>query len=823
MKKKLTTTLGLTTVAATGLFAQSVYAEETVTPTVTETPVATETSVETTTTPVAPVTEAEVQAAETAKNTAEEAVATAATHLADVQATIDTTTAELDKAQAVEEKVENIQPVIDQAESDKTLAEEAKASSQAELATATTAVTTAQDEVTTAQEAVTNAQADETAKANAVTTAQTAVTTVEKDLNGSGLVEAQAELDTAKADVEDKTETVTKAETTLVNAEQADANRQKAIATAQAKATATKTTFDTATADLNTATGANQTAQADLVAKKDAFTTAENDYKSIQKFVVIPEYVEALDKYANSRGEEKMKHMQTLADLNEKAYDANPRFIDNENDKKNLVKDGHLTDAQRLELSLYAADLVNQICDAFGKPRVTVTQDAIDFAKQVADGYEEAREDYDSDHNTQVINRVAAQYGLYHTESGEGNFYENAASYENRNELRNMNDMKALVHQSVELFMFIGYEWEHAQGIAGFGLDTKWFKEDIEYFGIDVSYYLNKQDALTKRAHFIQVRPKQILDGSTFDTTAIENPNSSAVITERYNQAKTAVDIATTAATTATANLTKAQAAYTSAKTAYDKAVADLTSAQAVKVQTPDAQRALNTAQANLAHAQATLTAKEDRVKELTAGREVLLEKLNKAKAELTSAQAEHSKAVTVLKDAQADLASKQAVLDTAVAKRDGIQARIAELETLRETATEAQEVYQSLLDMVAMQVDNDVFVLEDGTIVAVPKVVPKVDPLPEFNLNDLIKDEQGKQSGKQAGSPVVVMDGQAPVAKPTAPLATKAPAPTATTTVAKAATLPETGEESTSLVSLLGFVTLGLGLATASKRRRQG
>lgn len=809
MKKKLTTTLGLTTVAATGLFAQSVYAEETVTPAVAEANVATETTVKTTTTPVAPVTDAQVLEAETAKNTAEEAVADAEATLADIQATIDTTAAELSQAQAVAEKVENIQPVIDQAESDKAQAEEAKAISEAEQATATAAVTDAQADVTTATETVTNAQADET--------------------------------------------------------------RQQAIDTAQTSVTETKATLDTATTDLNTATSANQTAQADLTAKAESFTTAENDYKSIQKFVVIPEYVEALDKYKNSRGEEKLMHMQTLEAMNDKARAATPAFIDNENDKKNMVKDGHLTDAQRLELSLYVADLINQIRDAFGKPRVTVTQDAVDFAKQVADGYEAARDDIYSGHNTQVINRVAAQSGLFHIESGEGNSYENLYGHNGQDIVSNMNEAKYRVHDALVLFMFGGDEWEHARSIAGFDLDTKWVKEDTEYFGVDISTYVDKYGTQSKRVHFIKVRPKQILEGSTFDTTAIENPNSSVVITERYNQAKTALDAATTAANTAKADLTTAQTAYTSAKTAYDKAVADLASAQAVKVQTPEAQRALNTAQANVAQAQATLTAKEARVNELTAGREVLLEKLNDAKAVLASAQAEHAQAVTALNTAKADLASKQAVLDTAVAKRDAIQARIDELEaeiakaeqtiseskaaqaklpelkayianlqaklaeaqeaktqvetdlvTLRETAMKAQEAYQALLDMVALQVDNDVFVMADGTIVAVPKVAPKADPLPAFDLNDLVKEAKGEPSGKQAG-PVTVLDGQAPVARPTAPASVSSSAPTATTTVVKGATLPETGEASTSLVSLLGFVTLGLGLATASKRRRQG
>lgn len=332
--------------------------------------------------------------------------------------------------------------------------------------------------------------------------------------------------------------------------------------------------------------------------------------------------------------------------------------------------------------------------------------------------------------------------------------------------------------------------------------------------------------------------------------TALANDNSAQ---STLDSTKTAYEVAQTAYAEAQAQLNAILAGttdITSLETALNNAVAKL---EADKVALQSAKEVLALAKAsNTDKAVALETAKA----ELGTAQTVLAEKqalLRAEEAKLASLKADLASKETAYQTALAQLAETNSALETAkaelakletlVAQKPALvealaisKAKVAELEALlkeqKATKVEVADAlaqaqtayalvkaeYDFVLELERLSVDNTVAVLEDGTVIAVPKDAPTAPVLPSISLEDWLKAKEAEiVASGQVAIPLVNKAGQVigyeaqAVVKPQAPVAPVAPASKGQ------ASLPNTGQAS----NLLLFVGLGtLGLAVGVRRK---
>ncbi|MGM9884230.1 LPXTG cell wall anchor domain-containing protein, partial [Streptococcus hyointestinalis] len=179
------------------------------------------------------------------------------------------------------------------------------------------------------------------------------------------------------------------------------------------------------------------------------------------------------------------------------------------------------------------------------------------------------------------------------------------------------------------------------------------------------------------------------------------------------------------------------------------------------------------------------------------------------AKAGVATAQnnlAEAKQTLSDLKNAPALLADAKAKLAEAQAKLEDAKANVVELTTDYEAALKAldeakakqaelQAVYDHLL---ALEKDNVVTVLPDGTVVAVPKATPTTDTLPKYTI-------KGSKSEPKVG--LVVTQ-------------TAAGQKVTYSRVERSKALPETGEKDGSVLAFVGGVIATIGLAGVRRKR---
>ncbi|HFI0121022.1 TPA: SEC10/PgrA surface exclusion domain-containing protein [Streptococcus suis] len=342
----------------------------------------------------------------------------------------------------------------------------------------------------------------------------------------------------------------------------------------------------------------------------------------------------------------------------------------------------------------------------------------------------------------------------------------------------------------------------------------------------------------------------QVAEAQNAYNTALANDNSAQ---STLDSAKTAYEVAQTAYAEAQAQLNAILAGTTdiaSLETALNNAVAKL---EADKVALQSAKEVLALAKAsNTDKAVALETAKG----ELGVAKTVLAEKqalLRAEEAKLASLKADLASKETAYQTALAQLAETNSALETAkaelakletlVAQKPALvealaisKAKVAELEALlkeqKATKVEVADAlaqaqtayalvkaeYDFVLELERLSVDNTVAVLEDGTVIAVPKDAPTAPVLPSISLEDWLKAKEAEiVASGQVAIPLVNKAGQVigyeaqAVAKPQAPVAPVAPASKGQ------ASLPNTGQAS----NLLLFVGLGtLGLAVGVRRK---
>ncbi|NQM35576.1 SEC10/PgrA surface exclusion domain-containing protein [Streptococcus suis] len=735
------------------------------------------------------------------------------------QADVDTATQAVKDAEAntVNATPENI--AANQADQTANLADQAANATETDEVNAEIVAQT--QTVADAQTAVDTAQAEKDASDANVTAKEADVKAAQDAISGTGLAEAQATLDQATADVKTAQDNVTTATTAVDTAKKADADRQAKIDAATTDVAVKTDAVDTAKAKLTTA-------QDTVKTTTDAVSKATHAVKSATDALANVDTVTIAD-LTQFKADKASGDSDFMTDSGATAIEQSSTKI-GEDDKADVVAIGKLTVDQQQKLSLYAAQVLTEIRTKLGISDITVTDAAMNSAKNqgtkyVARGTSVAQDGH-----------IAGDY------TGE-----NISTVYSTTDTVTMYDLKQLMYNAImgQTFADAPSNWGH-------------LKNNLKgnHIGVDVV-------KVNSQLHIISVI-------QTAGGTEISNPNDPATLQAALTQAQAALAAAQTASDEAKAKLTQASSDYATAlelKTQAEKTLADATATplqtqvaennlrlatialQNAEARKADAQKAvdnfsadlatkkaaLDTAKTELAQAQATATAKAEALetaKTELAKQQGTLDSLNKDKNALLAEKdrlVEEAKALAtelkgyleapaILANAQATLTEKQAALTEAQAKAETAQNKLetvtAKLAEEESKLAELQAEYDKLKDIEDKAKDNVIATLPDGTIVAIPKDAPTAAEKPAIDV-DAVKDAITK------GQDVTVVDGKVVVTNPQAGV-TVTPRGITYSRVDRAKALPNTGEQ-TSLLALAGVAVLSsLGLASA-RRRKQG
>ncbi|WP_318765107.1 SEC10/PgrA surface exclusion domain-containing protein [Lactiplantibacillus carotarum] len=494
-----------------------------------------------------------------------------------------------------------------------------------------TAATTAQATVNAKQDAVNRDQQQITGQQQATTDA-----TQRQASADAAIQAAQTQAAQTSSAVATKTAEQAPAQTAVANAKDATTAAQGALTSAQTAAQAAQAAVDATQAQLN--------ADATNTADKNTITLAAGINNDLFKNY----YAVQAAKDDTATAAAKATVTATLA----KTANAANQYHSNAADQAVTVTDlNNLTNAQRTELTQFAANLINQMRTQMGNLPVKITQSAIDFANDVAKRYV-ADKMSGQGHDVAGIEATAATYGL---RSGLGiNLYEDL-SWGYIWNAQTMNDLKQGIYNTfVDMVANDqGSDFGHADSLTGYNLGTD--RDMQQYLGISI-------DNLGQ-IHILMVKdsPVYIVDATKFDTTSqiAVNPATTtnvdrAGLTATLAQQNAALTAAKQAVTVKQGQFNTAQGQQAAAQTALDQVNADLARLN----------QQLVTDQGQLAHLQDQKVTDAATIKTAPAKLAALQAQLASDVQALQAAQPELTNALNTLAAAKTVAAQKHADLD---------------------------------------------------------------------------------------------------------------------------------------------------------------
>lgn len=641
--------------------------------------------------------------------------------------------------------------VITEAEKAVVKAESAVPAKAEALKNAEVKATEANQAVSAQEAVVAEKEATQATKEKALTSATEAVQIATDAVNGKGLENAkEAQKEAVEAGKTSK-QAQADAETALKNAEKANQ--------------ATKAQIEETKADIATKTQAVSDAKAEQEKADQAVTDLTAEYnqavsalKAIQNtkqgtITLAPKFIEAVKarvallkavengEYNDRLDEVPVKFKETRAEILKTQLENAQinHFVPVESDSKDTKKYdlNNLPEDFKRDLTLYAADLTNQMRRQLGLSDVKVTEDSFHFADKIAREYEkdgvtpELLDSYRAKknghgHYAVGINKVAKEYGLNDGMSetdrkeGEGRglqSYENSVNFIETNpkkkselEYLTKSEIRTKLYESLVMFVSTENDYGHTRGTLGFEKgDTT-----LYYGGFGAS-----QVAGMYTLHTVPGIPETFMASSTFSRTEVENPYTKARDTDSVKKAEALVatkkeEKAQAEETLKTANQTVAEAetALQTANSNLKAQEAQLKDTVALKQALQSATTthnqavvALSNANALVATLSATKADKEAKLAELKEVKQQAEKEFNQAKAETNAEKAtlsslqekaeEATQAVSVAKEAL-DLAkasvtaSKELVQDLKVAAKE-LETRKAELKDAEEALKEAK------------------------------------------------------------------------------------------------------------------------------------
>ena len=580
---------------------------------------------------------------------------------------------------------------------------------------ATQAVRDANQKVDQAQQTADQAQTNVNDKQSATDKAQQDLDKANEALADNDVEKAQNDYNQAQANTK--------------QAQQDDANAKQAV-------TDTQNTLEQANQKvsdaLNTATEAQKTAdsaQADYDTKNQAVNQAQGkvnkdlaDIKAVeeamanQNVINLPDgYVDALKEFAYGPYNPDDSKLIAIA---KKGMELN-QYHASEADKNRKVvfSPGQpLSDDIELELTQFAAQLLNPLASQFGKKGYVINGGSLAFAKEIAKKYDADKWNiYDQRwHDTKAINEVARDMGLSYDTNMKANGYEDMEGGDFISDPKeittNVAELKGWVYEAITRMLFLDGKdhnnfWGHATSLMmlnstydgtetfslGVTVDSMGQKHILQIADFDVkpegryaqlaqtTYAVPDSNKLAEQKAQLQTQLKA-------DQTDLGNKQqvASEALTVKQQADK---DLATANQNLATARTSQQQAqqAASAAKTTADQA------AQALTTATNNEQAAKE----KLAAVSADEATKQEAVNQAQAALKVAQDELAQAQQDLAAKQ-------TALKDAQNDLATKQTAVKTAQDQEQADRDQLAKLQQQLADYQNAPVLVQAAQDKLA-------------------------------------------------------------------------------------------------------------------------
>ncbi|MFS9260076.1 SEC10/PgrA surface exclusion domain-containing protein [Streptococcus infantis] len=675
--------------------------------------------------------------------------------------------------------------------------QEATEATNAQIKAETKVLAEKQSDVATAKENIDQAEKD-------VQTAEQTVANAESALDETGLANAENDLKDAQKGVKDAEATVTEAEDAFKTAKKADEAREDAIKSAETDVNTKNDAVKLAKEKLATANQHAESVDAKLQTTQDELTKAQDALKNVDivniqnptfhisdnlrdKIGAKSNDITYKDAYELWRANDNETTRMVMRGMAVKMASASTIKI-SEADKNRPIDLNNLTNDQLVEISQFYAKLLTQLNHNFGynaSKKSYVSKETLDYSKSVAKKYEA---------------RALDPHKAGHIPGG----LENLMPMGNGADEQTMYNLKQAVQRSFELSSFEDEpsKWEH--------LRTNLANQANSPVALSVANINGQYWMITTYAEFDN---DTVIEDKT-DIATLEK----AVATAESNleQAKTASENAKNALTTASTDYASALSLKTEAEKVLADAMATPLQAQVAennlrlanialenaKKRETQASEAVANFSASLADKKSALEKAQDALKEAKTVQTIASQALENASAKLEDQETKLdnlNKQVTKLlaeKDALVKEAKElaeqlQAYLDAPVALANAKQARTAvsvklelaksDLETAQSklenllTAQKAEEAklaeleatYDNLVDLAEKAQENVVATLPDGTVIAVPKVAPTAEVLPELNLEELAKeDAKGNIVKTLPDGTIVAVPKDAPVAE---------------------------------------------------------
>lgn len=493
---------------------------------------------------------------------------------------------------------------------------------ETETANTDAKIATQTETVTKAQTGVSNAE-QELKDANAdVSAKETQVQSAKDAISGTGLAQAEDKLDEAKAETKGAEKNVTLADTALTDAKKADQKRQETIDNAQADVDAKATLVNDAKGNLESATTKANGATTTLSQAEDKLNKATTALDSVD-IVKIPDLTQFKEDIASGDND-------FMTDSGAKAIENTETSI-GKNAKSQPVDIDNLTQAQKEEISHLYVQGLKQVREQLkdnskylvtSKENTGVTNEAIELATSRAREYEQR-----------------GKSPLTHGHIGAG--VENLERLGSKDEFKSMYDLKEAV---VKAFLGTSFDdahsnWGHLKANLNFAKNV-----GLDIANINGDYWL-------------------VIAFSNKGATLV-NPTNAEAIQKAYEDAKAEKATAQTASEKANDAFKKASTDYANALELKTSAEKTLANATATPIQTAVAENNLRLVKLALDSAQKRQAEAQKAVNNFSTDLASKKQALDDAKSALESAKRVQEQKVQALADVKTELTKQESKLE---------------------------------------------------------------------------------------------------------------------------------------------------------------
>ena len=692
-----------------------------------------------------------------------EVVASTGAKIANAEKTIADTTKKVEEANSVTpEKVA-------EAKSDADAKAKAVTSAVESVQSAEKSVSETSEKIADQTKVVKSAEETATAAANKVVDAQKKVDSL-SSLTDTTKLEKDVYILSAKVDVDERG--VKTAQEKLDNGKKSLANKEESLKDAQNKVNIAEATLKEKATILDNAKSIRaqkeevvKSAKADLERAKEELTDATAGNYTVN---LSSEYVSLLKEYFANQSQELSNKLKALAfkeyekfgkitfDKNGEVYRYDLIYPkESKKDINTKVDINNLDYNTRKELSLFAADLINQIRKQFGTKDVVVTEDSIRIANEVA---RKSTEEYG--HDFKALSEVGKENGVLLGELA--GFSDDPAT--------TLADIKKRIYDDILSMLFddAHAQWGHATSLSGVvpkdpnegymqytGLG---FRSNATFTSV-TQYSMISDNVVSANAKFdktkvipipslsekiAKLQDKVNLAQETYVSAYKDSEDAKSKVilaNSRYNDADDALYFARKDLSDIKMNKIDIQELETRLAEAKDKLAKDTEALQTAKEvfaiaqsnavdqakALKQAKEKLKTAKSEKATADETLTTAKSELEVLTKAHTVAEMTLTKANKELDVARTESKKATKKFNLLNSAFMNKETVLKDLNTKLIEANAKVTTIRTELETAQEeltrlkgiAEAKARILANLKQLKADHDAYLAEQQRLQA--------------------------------------------------------------------------------------------------------